>query len=415
MRKTDVIIIGGGQSGLVMSRNLTARGIDHVVLERGRIGERWRSERWNSLHLLTSNAHSALPGLPHKGRNPDAFMPAHEFASYLGSYARGIVAPVMDCVTVSAVERQGCGFCATTNAGQWQSRAVVVATGACDVPFRPAMADALTPSVFQMVPSEYREPGQLPPGGVLVVGASATGVQLAEEIHASGRPVTLAVGDHTRVPRRYRGRDIYAWMETSGMLDDPALENGNLDAARRQPSLQLVGGAEPRDLDLGVLRAQGIRLFGRLAGIDGSKATFKDDLELTTGASHVRLQRILKRIDDFIGDYGIAASDAESAARVPFLANGESLTLDLRRAGIRTVLWATGYIRQYPWLKLPVFDKNNEIIHRGGVAAVPGIFVLGLTFLRRRRSSFIDGCGLDAEDLTPIIKAHLNLSTRLVA
>jgi putative flavoprotein involved in K+ transport len=415
MQKTDVTIIGGGQSGLVMSRYLTERGIDHIVLERGRIGERWHSERWQSLHLLTTNAYSALPGLPHRGRDRDAFMPARAFAAYLGTYAQEIAAPIMDCVTVTGVEREGCGYRISTSAGQWQSRAVVVATGACDTPFRPAMADALAPSILQMAPADYREPGQLPQGGALVVGASATGVQLAEEIHASGRPVTLAVGDHTRVPRRYRGRDIYAWMDATGMLDDPALENGNLDAARRQPSLQLVGGPEQRDLGLGVLRAQGIRLFGRLAGISGTRAEFNDDLERTTGASHARMQRTLKRIDDFISDHGIATPEADPAARVPFLATGDSLTLDLQRGGIRSVIWATGYTRRYPWLKLPVFDSCGEIIHRGGVAAAPGLYVLGLTFLRRRRSSFIDGCGRDAEDLAPIIKAHLNLSARQVA
>lgn len=415
MRKTDVIIIGGGQSGLVMSRKLTALGVDHVVLERGRIGERWHSERWRSLHLLTANSNSALPGLPHSGKDPDAFMPARDFASYLGSYAQAIKAPIIGNATVTAVERGGCVYRVSTDAGQWQARAVVVATGACDTPFRPLMADALAPAILQMAPTDYSEPDQLPPGGVLVVGASSTGIQLAEEIHASGRPVTLAVGDHTRVPRRYRGQDIYAWMETSGMLDDPALENGNLEAARRQPSLQLVGGPTPRDLDLGVLRTQGIRLFGRLAGIDGTKAQFAGDLERTTGASHVRMQRTLKRIDDFISDHALSAPDADAETRVPFFANGEPLTLDLQRGGISTVIWATGYSRRYPWLKLPVLDSRGEIIHRGGVAAVPGLYVLGLTFLRRRRSNFIDGCGLDAEDLAPVIKAQLCLQARQVA
>lgn len=415
MLKTDVAIIGGGQAGLAMSRSLTARGIGHVVLERGRIGERWHSERWNSLHLLTTNAHSALPGLPHRGSDPEAFMRADAFASYLGRYAREIAAPVVSGATVAAVEREGGGFRISANAGQWHARAVVVATGACDVPFRPAMAEALAPSILQMDPSDYREPGQLPPGGVLVVGASATGVQLAEEIHASGRPVTLAVGGHTRVPRRYRGRDIYAWMDAVGMLDDPALASGNLDAARRQPSLQLVGGPEHRDLDLAVLRAQGVRLVGRLAGISGSRAEFSGDLERTTGASHVRMQRTLKRIDDFISDHGLSIPVADSESRVPFLATSDSFALDLQRGGIRSVIWATGYVRRYPWLRVPVLDHSGEIIHRGGVAAVPGLYVLGLTFLRRRRSSFIDGCGSDAEDIAPAIQAHLNLSARQVA
>ncbi len=415
MRNPEVIVIGGGQSGLAMSRSLAAQGIDHVVLERGRIGERWYSERWNSLHLLTTSAQSALPGLPHGGREPEAFMPARAFASYLGSYAQNIDAPVITGVEVTKVERVTSGHSVTTNAGHWHSRAVVVATGACDTPFRPAMAHALAPSILQISPTEYREPGQLPDGGVLVVGASSTGVQLAKEIHASGRPTVLAVGDHTRVPRRYRGRDIYAWLETTGILDDQALEGGSLESARRQPSLQLVGSADNRNLDLGVLSRQGVRLTGRLAAMDGTTAQFSGDLERTTATSHRRMLRIFDRIDDCIKTRGSDAPAADPAARTPFSAIGNPLTLDLRREGIRSVIWATGYVRRYPWLKVPVLDARGEIIHRGGATASPGLYVLGLVFLRRRRSSFIDGCGLDAEELAPIIKAHLDLPAKQVA
>ena len=318
----DVVIIGGGQSGLVMSRSLAAHGIDHVVLERGRIGERWHSERWHSLHLLTTNEFSALPGLPHKGE-PEAFMPARAFAEYLDTYAQAMAAPVITGVEVTEVKPAASGYHIATNAGHWKARVVIVATGACDTPFRPAMAEALAPSIVQMFPAHYREPEQLPEGGVLVVGASSTGVQLAEEIHASGRPVTIAVGDHTRVPRRYRGRDIYAWMDTVGILDDRALEGGNLDAARRQPSLQLVGRSDNRDLDLGILRDQGIRVVGRLAAIGGTKVAFSGDLERTTAASHSRMLRILERIDDGIIAQGLEASAADPGARTAILAAGD--------------------------------------------------------------------------------------------
>ena len=215
-------------------------------------------------------------------------MPASAFASYLERYAQKMAAPVICGVEVTDVKPAAGGYRISTNSGQWQTRAVVIATGACDVPYRPAMAHTLEPSIHQMSPADYREPGQLPEGGVLVVGASATGAQLAEEIHASGRPVVLAVGDHTRAPRRYRGRDIYAWMETAGILDDPIIEGGNLDAARHQPSLQLVGRPDNRDLDLGILSHQGIRLVGRLAAIDDTRAEFSGDLEQTTRASHGR-------------------------------------------------------------------------------------------------------------------------------
>ena len=407
MRKTDVIIVGGGQAGLAMSRSLALRCIDHVVLERGRVGERWLSERWRSLNLLTTNAMSALPGLPYDGSESDGFMPASAFAAYLERYARTMGSPVVSDAEVTDVEQTAGGYRASTTAGEWRSQAVVVATGACETPFRPAMAEALSPSILQVSPTDYWEPGQLPQGGVLVVGASSTGAQLAEEIQGSGRPVTLAVGDHTRVPRRYRGRDIYAWMETAGILDDPALEGGNLEAARRQPSLQLVGRPDNRDLDLGVLARRGVRLVGRLTGVDRAKASFADDLERTTKASHARMLRILERIDGWIKDHALEATAADPAARIPVLAAGGRLTLDLRKEGVRSVVWATGYVRRYPWLKSTVLDHRGENVHCGGVTPQPGLYVIGLTFLRRRRSSFIDGCGLDAEDLAPIVKACL--------
>jgi putative flavoprotein involved in K+ transport len=415
MHTTDVIIIGGGQAGLAMSRSLALRGVDHVVLERGRIGERWHSERWRSLHLLSTNAMSALPGLPYDGSDPDAFMPAGAFAAYLKRYAQTIASPVMSGVEATEVEPAAGGYRVSTTAGEWRSQAIVVATGACETPFRPAMAQALTARVAQLSPSYYWEPGQLPDGGVLVIGASSSGVQLAEEIHASGRPVTLAVGDHTRVPRRYRGRDIYAWMETAGILDDPALEGGNLDAARRQPSLQLVGRPDHRNLDLGILARLGVRLVGRLVAIDGERAEFADDLDRTTKASHVRMLRILDRIDGCIGDRGLEAPAADPAVRIPIQADGGAMPLDLWNEGIRSVVWATGYIRRYPWLKARVLNNRGEIVHRGGVTPLPGLYLIGLTFLRRRRSSFIDGCGLDAEDLAPIVKARLGQSSKEAA
>jgi len=277
------------------------------------------------------------------------------------------------------------------------------------------MADALAHSILQVSPSDYWEPAHLPKGGVLVVGASSTGAQLAEEIHASGRPVTLAVGDHTRVPRRYRGRDIYAWMAEAGILDEAPKETGNLNAARRQPSLQTVGRPDNRDLDLSILSRQGVRLTGRFAAIDGVNASFSGDLERTTATSHARMLRILDRIDACIESRGLEAPDADPAARIPFLAAGDPLTLDLRRARIQSVVWATGYIRRYPWLKVPVLDSRGEIIHRGGVTNMPGLFALGLIFQRRRRSPFIDGCGLDAEALAPMVRAHLDLSAKRVA
>lgn len=414
MRFTDVIIIGGGQSGLVMSKSLSARGIEHLVLERGRTGEAWLSARWNSLHLLTTNAQSSLPGLPHAA-DSDTFMHARQFARYLEDYAGRFAVPILNGIEVTSVREGPYGFVVVTNAGKFNCRAVVVATGACDTPHTPPCSAMLSPSVFQLVPSDYRSPSQLPEGGVLIVGASSTGLQLAEEIHGSGRPVTLSVGDHTRVPRRYRSRDIYDWMETSGMLDDLASSHFNIQAARRQPSLQLIGGPVKRDLNLNILNQQGVRLVGRLTDLGGLRAYFAPDLTATTSTAHRRMLRILDRIDAAISAYGFLLPAADPSERVAFIGSSDTERLDLRDESIRTVIWATGYRRRYPWLDLPVLDEDGEMIHQNGLTAVPGLYVLGLTFLRRRRSSFINGCGMDAEYLAPRILAHLSAAIRQAA
>jgi putative flavoprotein involved in K+ transport len=407
MRRSDVVIIGGGQSGLVMSRSLSALGIEHVVLERGRVGERWHSERWRSLHLLTPSSLSALPGLAHAGAGPDDFLAAADFANYLGAYAETISAPVIGGSEVSAVERIGDSYRISTGARELQARAVVVATGACDTPFRPALAERMPAAITQYVPSAYRTPDDLPVGGVLIVGASATGIQLAEEIQASGRRVTLAVGEHTRMPRRYRGRDIYTWLEATGILDERFRDDAALRAALGRPSLQLVGRADFRDLDLHMLKRRGVRLVGRLADCADGKACFAGDLERTTRRSHARMTRVLERIDSYIEREAIPAQPAWPSTPPPAIASCEAQTIDLAREGIRSVIWATGYVRRYPWLKVPVLDDRGEIVHRAGVTGSPGLYVIGLNFLRRRSSSLIHGCGRDADELAPLVKAYV--------
>ena len=403
MKRTDVVVIGAGQAGLAMSGSLTARNIGHVVLERGRIGERWRSERWHSLRLLTPASHSALPGLPHAGVDGDFFLPAGDFADYLDAYAGYARAPVIPHSAVVAVAPCADGYRTTSASGAWQSRAVVIATGDCDTPSRPAYAAALPPAIVQVAPRDYRSPAELPDGAVLIVGASSTGVQLAEEIHASGRRVTVAVGTHTRLPRRYRGLDIFAAMDRAGILDDLAETNPGIDAARRQPSSQLTGRDDWRDIDLAVLQAQGVRLTGRLEAIDGTHVRFRRDLTLTTAASHERLVRTLNRIDAAL-DRG---EGRPVQAIAPFIVASDIGELDLAQEGFRTVVWATGYVRRYPWLRVPVLDGRGEIEHRGGITPAPGVYVMGLRYMRRRRSHFISGCGVDAEELTQDIAAHL--------
>jgi putative flavoprotein involved in K+ transport len=406
MRSIDSVIIGGGQAGLAMSRSLTDRGIEHVVLERGRIAERWRSERWDSLTLLTPRWLSRLPGYAYEGPDPDGYMDRAELIEYLEGYARSFPAPVETGVTVTSVAKAPCGYRIDTDQGTWLARNVVIATGACDTPLVPSMATGLSGDIHQVTPNEYKNPGQLPEGGVLVVGASATGVQLADEIHASGRPVTVAVGRHTRLPRTYRGRDILWWLDTMGVLDERTEDVADLEVSRHQPSMQLVGRPDRRTLDLSSLLASGVRLVGRAAGADGARMRFEDDLVETIIGADAKLAKLQARVDEFIDAMG-AADDFEAAqpfalTDVPDAPSG----LDLKAAGIRTVVWATGFRREYPWLRLPILDSRGEIVHDRGVTPLPGVYVMGLPFMRRRSSTFIAGQAQDAPELAEHLDAR---------
>jgi putative flavoprotein involved in K+ transport len=396
MRRINTVIIGAGQAGLAMSRCLSDLGIEHVVLERGHLAQRWRRHSWDSLHLLTPNWMTRLPGFQYDGADGDGFMSAPEVIAFLERYAVSSSAPVLTETDVYSVERSGNGFRIVTNSSVWSASSVVVATGYCDLPAVPAASRTLAASIRQIVPADYRRPDQLPPGGVLVVGASSTGVQLADEIQRSGRQVTLAVGRHTRLPRHHRGRDIFWWLDQLGVLSQEADAVPDIERSRHQPSLQLVGRPDHSSLDLAVLHDRGVRLVGRVRDIEGRRVSLADDLAATTAAADLKMARILSRIDQFIATTGIAAP-----LPVPFnpiwpLGGETPDALDLKDERINTVIWATGYRRAYPWLRVPVFDLRGEIRHKGGVTPAAGLYVLGLNFQRRRNSSFIDGVGDDA-------------------
>jgi putative flavoprotein involved in K+ transport len=414
MRRTHTLVIGGGQAGLAMSRCLSERGIDHVVLEKGRIGERWRSERWDSLRMLTPRWQSRLPGLRCEHPEPHGYMTTLEVTRLLEHYAASFAAPVETESAVASVEPLGAGFRVRTTRGEWRTNNVVIATGHCDVPFVPDLARRLPPGIEQLTPPAYRRPGDLPEGGALVVGASASGVQIAEEIHASGRPVTLAVGRHTRLPRSYRGRDIMWWLEAAGVLDEPIDTLEDPSRWRRQPSLQLVGRPGP-GLDLARLAAMGIRVLGRASAASGSHVRFAGDLARTTAAAHAKLSRLLARIDALVDTWGLHRIVPPAERPAPIALDAEELDLDLRREHVATVIWATGFRRCYPWLRVPVLDSRGEILHSGGVTAAPGLYVLGLQFLRRRSSSFLDGVGKDAEALAAHIALHRRSGSRAAA
>lgn len=399
MKRTNTIIIGGGQAGLALSRCLADRGIDHVILERGRVAERWRSERWDSLRLLTPRWQSRLPEWTYRGPDRDGFMTKSEVVEYLAGYARSFGAPLHTGVTVTAVERELEGFIVRTERGGWRGVNVVIATGHSDCPLIPPLAAGLSARIAQVVPARYRNPEQLPAGGVLVVGASATGIQLASEIARAGRPVTLAAGRHIRLPRSYRGRDIMAWLDAMGVLAESAARVRDLAASRRQPSLQLIGSEDRRSLDLNLLREQGVRIVGRATGAGDRRLFLANDLQASIAHAEKKMSEQLDRVDEFIARSGLNAECPIEDRPRPIQLPETPATLDLAAENIHTVLWATGYRREYPWLRVPVLDADGELLHEGGLTPQPGLYALGLRFMRRRNSSFLDGVGADAGEI----------------
>ncbi|MEO8017034.1 MAG: NAD(P)-binding domain-containing protein [Pseudomonadota bacterium] len=404
----DVVVIGAGHSGLAMSAWLSGASIDHVVLERGEVANSWRHERWDSLRLLTPNWQSRLPGYGYAGADPDGFMTMPEVIDFIDGYAAAVGAPVRTGTAVVSVREADGGFRVLTQRGQWRCRVVVMASGAHHLPNIPACAAELPPALRTISPQQYRNARQLDDRGVLIVGASATGLQLAAEIRASGREVTLAVGEHIRLPRTYRGHDIQRWMDAVGILDQRYDAVDDLVRARRVPSPQLIGSPERATLDLNILSERGVSIVGRLAGIRGGVAQFSGSLRSYCAMADIKLTRLLDNIDGWVargGDCGgVSAPERFAATRVD---EKPRLRLDLNGGSIGTVIWATGSRPDYSWLEAPALDRKGRLVHDGGVVGVPGLYALGLPFMRRRKSSFMHGAGDDVQDLGIHLSAYL--------
>ncbi|HEX4688954.1 MAG TPA: NAD(P)-binding domain-containing protein [Nocardioides sp.] len=393
------VVIGAGHAGLAASHFLSLHSIDHVVLERGEVANSWRHERWDSLRLLTPNWLTGLPGHPYDGADPDGYLTSDGVADHIASFAVRSGAPVRTGCEVASVRRTPEGYAVGTSAGRYLCRAVVIASGACNLPAVPAAAAALPGSVEQLTPFDYRTPDQLPEGAVLVVGASATGVQLAAELTRSGRPVTVAVGEHVRLPRVYRGRDVLWWMLSSGVWDERYDEIDDLSRARSLPSPQLVGTPERASLDLNTLTAEGVELVGRLAAVRDGRVLFSGGLRNLFTLADLKQQRLLDTFDTWaataLGE--VEPGERPEPTRRP---SQTRLHLDLESGEFRTVLWATGYRPDYSWLQVPVLDAKGHLRHDGGVILdSPGLYALGLPVLRRRKSTFIHGIEDDAREV----------------
>jgi putative flavoprotein involved in K+ transport len=410
-RSIDVVVIGAGHAGLAMSRWLGQRDIEHVVLERAEVANSWRAERWDSMRLLTPNWMTTLPGCAYRGNDPDGFMRAREVATFIAGYAREIAAPVRTHTTVTGLWPEGSGWRVATDHGDWHCRCAVLASGAFARPVLPRLAEQVPEGVAQWTARTYRNPSQLMDGGVLVVGASATGVQLAQEIQQSGRRVTLAVGEHVRMPRIYRGRDIQWWMYASGLLDQRIGDVDDPDRARHVSSPQLVGTPERATLDLNALQAQGVEIVGRLAGIREGRAQFSGSLRNVCALADLKMDRLLDAVDVWAqgNGHGAAPDAGERAARTqlaPALRSGLTLGHD-----VQTVVWATGFRPDHSWLHVPAVGADGRLQHDAGVIA-PGLVMLGLPFLRRRKSSFIHGAEDDVRELGAHLAEHLEQTSR---
>ena len=407
--QTTTLIIGAGQAGLAMSRHLSNLSVDHVLLERGQVANSWRTERWDSLRLLTPNWMTRLPGHEYTGADPEGYMDATQVVDQLESYRQELDAPVVGDTTVKSVSESDSGYQVVTDDGIWSSRSVVIASGAASDPYRPAISKELPATVQQLAPINYRNPGQLDAGRVLIVGASASGIQLAAELAEAGFGVTLAVGNHVRLPRTYRGMNIHWWMDAAGVLNDRYSDAEDIAKARRSPSAQLIGSDDQRNIDLNTVAALGVEVVGRLVGITGSQIQFSGSLANMCVSADLKQFRLLGAIDEYASANGlnseVGAPDRPERTQIP------EARMNIPVSEFDTVIWATGYRPKYPWLGDHLLDAKGAIRHDGGVMTRPGMYVIGLPFLRTRKSGLIDGVGRDAEYLSNHLMAGLSVGT----
>jgi putative flavoprotein involved in K+ transport len=421
----DTIVIGAGQAGLATSWHLKQRGIEHVVLERGRVAETWRSRRWDSFRLLITNRLCQLPGFRYAGDQPDGFMHKAEIVQFFEEYAASFDPPVREGVAVTELRRGLAGDweVVTGNGEALGADNVVVATGAYQRPHTPALAAEIDRRVMQLHSDSYRNPAQLPAGAVVVVGGGSSGGQIAADLARSGRQVFLALGRCHWLPRRYRGRDITAWNDATGFSAQPlhSLE----DPAARLKCLPMMAASDTgEDMTPWTLHDEGVTITGRLVGAAPGKLCFADDAEATLAGGEAFAALIRARIDAYIAANGIDAPTQEYRPRQANELGARVRDIDLETAGVSAIVWATGYRMNFDWILDAQFDEQGYPVHQGGVSTEPGLYFVGLPWLTTRGSSFIIGVGFDAQrivghlcarhsasqvddrDTTPVASAH---------
>jgi putative flavoprotein involved in K+ transport len=404
----SVVIVGGGQAGLSMSWHLVQRGIDHVVLERHRIGHAWRSQRWDSFCLVTPNWQCRLPGFPYQGGDPHGFMVKDDIVRYIESYADSFHPPVREGVSVTRLARRAgraSGFMVETTDGAFTADQVVIAVGGYHTPKVPRSAERLPADIVQIHSVDYRRPGQMPPGAVLVVGSGQSGCQIAEDLHLAGRKVHLCVGSAPRVARFYRGRDVVDWLDDMGHYAMPVHEHPMKERVRGKANHYVTGRDGGREIDLRKFANEGMELYGRLADVAGETIALEPNLKRNLDNADASSDNIKTGIDKFIAANGIDAP-AEGRAPPVWEPADERTALDLRAAGITSIIWSIGYASDYRWIECPVFDGKGYPGHVRGVTEEPGMYFLGLPWLYTWGSGRFSGVADDAAHLAERIAAQ---------
>jgi putative flavoprotein involved in K+ transport len=399
-----VAVIGGGQAGLSISHCLKQKGIDHLVFERNRIAEAWRSQRWDSFCLVTPNWQCRLPGFPYSGPDPEGFMKREEIVGYIEAYVKSFDPPVLESVAVQRLSRDKSGrFALDTSLGEYTADQVVVAVGGYHLPNIPRIAERFSPELVQIHSSDYKNPESLPEGAVLVVGTGQSGCQIAEDIHLTGRKVYLCVGGAPRTARRYRGADVVTWLDRMGYYDKPIHEHPQKERVRAKANHYVTGRDGGRDIDLRKFALQGMSLHGRLKDLRDGILLFENDLKTNLDRADEVSENIKTTIDKFIESQGIQAP-IEERYRPVWEPGAAELTLDYQAAGIKSIIWSAGFRPDYRWIDLPVFDGKGYPGHDRGVTREPGLYFLGLPWQFTWGSGRFSGVARDASFLADRIE-----------